>query len=329
MRQIEFTKSDRLRCGCTAILNQARKQQLELARKNEMPKDEMNTIANASLFQIGQLCVTFAYLENTYTDELGVKMQMTGLVSDNHCPPFIFTDKELVNNILESRIGKIPMDALKLPFDTFVIELPELVEYPDGSGDQWDMCVVMNVEAVGAAKDKTPEAVMDNLENGKVVKRFICAFSNSKNDLFMWFHFPLHEVAALDDGCLIGPDGEIVEDRKDFLCSTVAKAMLMISKLVFFLTSPSCKTEVEKRDKPSAKVPFVERNYFRSIYRVSLNEEAVREYEGESESGRTINVRHRVIGHFKHFTKGRMANRVIWCPPHWRGPEVGSRNSLD
>lgn len=36
-------------------------------------------------------------------------------------------------------------------------------------------------------------------------------------------------------------------------------------------------------------------------------------------SGIHHGFRYDVRGHFMHFTKGRMAGRVIWCPPHQRG----------
>ena len=319
-------KSDAFRCGCVNLMRLTRQKHLDLAKQDNVEKRLIDSIRDCTHFQIGQLEVTAASVAEQYTDELGIKMQTFGLVADGDTLPFVFKDKELVKNILDSRIGKIPMECLKLPFQTFIIELPEPVSFPDGTADKWDVCVIMNTESVGKAPENTPEAIMEHVKNGEPVERFIVAFSNSTNGLFMWFHFPMREVKVLDDGCLIGPDGEVLEDSKNFSCNTVSKAMLMIAKLVFFITSPNCKTVIEKRPKPSAAVPFNQRHYFQTVRYVSFDESMAREYEGDG-SGRTVGVRHQVRGHFKHFTKGRLEGRVLWCPPHWRGPEIGVHKS--
>jgi len=315
-------KSDAFRCNCVKIMRLIRQKHLALAIKDGVEKRLLDSIRECSYFQVGQLEVASAAVVERYTDELGVKMQTFGLVGDGETLPFVFKDKELVKNILDSRIGKIPMECLKLPFQTFIIELPEPVLFPDGTNDQWDICVIMNTESVGKAPINTPEGIAEHLKNGEPIDRFIVALSNSTNGLFMWFHFPMREVKVLDDGCLIGPTGEVLEDSTGFSCNTVSKAMLMLAKLVFFLTSPNCKTVTEKRPKPSAAVPFDQRHYLPIVRYVSLDESMAREYES-GPTGRTVGVRHQVRGHFKHFTKGRLEGRVLWCPPHWRGPEVG------
>jgi hypothetical protein len=53
-------------------------------------------------------------------------------------------------------------------------------------------------------------------------------------------------------------------------------------------------------------------------YEIQYTKSRIR-YEANVGAGVKHGFRYDVRGHFMHFTKGRMAGRVIWCPPHQRG----------
>jgi hypothetical protein len=322
--KIALNKCDLIRAGCVGMMKAARDEQI--ATLTKLGKTDLAKALSTAPYNAVMGCVIAdSHLAGKYSDEQAIKLQMYSLVADGECPPFVFQDKELVKNILESRLGKIPMECLKLPYNTFMIEMPELVEFPDGSKDLWDIAVVMNIEGSARPKDNSVEAIVESM-NQTGGRKMACTFLNSQTGIMNWFHFPIEEVAIIDDGTLFDANGEVVKDQPDFKAKTVSDAMLMLAKIVFFITSPSCTTEVEKRPKPSASMAYKDRHYHLRVHHIKMNKEAVKRYEYEESggSGRVVTVRHRVIGHFKHFTKGPLSGKVLWCPPHWRGPEVGT-----
>jgi hypothetical protein len=323
MPKIELNKCDVLREASVKMMRALRDAQVKIAR--EHGSDEMaDKIKDAPYQTSAGIAISEAYLDNKYTDEFAMKLQTFSLVADGECPPMVFEEKELVKNILESRLGKIPMDCLKLPYKTFMIELPETVEFPDGSGDRWDVAVIMDIEGGVKPKDNSVEAIIESAQaHGH--RKMACVFLDTFKGSMNWLHFPFHEVAILDDGALFDADGMPVEDLPNFKSEIVSKAMLMIAKIIFFITSPSCEIETIRRPGPNPSIPFDKRHYHPRVHKIRMNKETVKRYiyEETGGSGRIVTVRHRVIGHFKHFTVGRLAGRVIWCPPHWRGPEIG------
>jgi hypothetical protein len=320
--KIVLNKCDILRSGCIGLMNAVRDEQLALLAK-QGNTDTAKALRGAPYNAVVGCVVGEAHLAGKYTDELAIKMQTYSLVADGECPPLVFEDKTLVKNILESRLGKIPMECLKLPYKTFMIEVPEPVEFPDGSKDKWDVAVVMDCEGGAKPKDNSIEAIIESTKQPGG-RKMACTFIDTTTGVMNWFHFPFEDVAVIDDGTLFGPDGVPVEDLEDFKGKTVSDAMLMLAKIIFFITSPSCEIITERRPKPSASMPYKDRHYNLRIHRVRMREDAVKRYELDSEAtGRTVTMRHRVIGHFKHFTKGKLSGRVLWCPPHWRGPEIG------
>jgi hypothetical protein len=136
-----------------------------------------------------------------------------------------------------------------------------------------------------------------------------------------WFYFMPKKDYVFKEG-----DVEGMDDRNfgGFRKNVISASVLQVLRLVFFLVSPSCVTETVVRQKPAKKAPAVVRSRYKQARVVSVSKDRTNyEYEEHDPSGRHVTVRFRVVGHFKHFTKGRLAGRVLWCPPHWRGPDVG------
>jgi hypothetical protein len=87
-----------------------------------------------------------------------------------------------------------------------------------------------------------------------------------------------------------------------------------------FLSSPSVKLvrqehseALQKKRKKSGKKPLP--GWYEITYR-----KVIQDYTKDKiATGIHHSFRYDVRGHFKTFTKGRMAGRVVWCPPHQRG----------
>ncbi len=87
-----------------------------------------------------------------------------------------------------------------------------------------------------------------------------------------------------------------------------------------FLTSPAV---VLSKCEPSVKLQKARASKGKEAlpgwYEISYKKQAARREAESTGNGVKHGFRYDVRGHFMHFTKGRMAGRVIWCPPHQRG----------
>jgi len=96
--------------------------------------------------------------------------------------------------------------------------------------------------------------------------------------------------------------------------------------LAAFLTSPSTAINTVNRSQKELKATAKTKQAYRTINIVEFDKTRVDyQYDDNTPAGRKLSVRHAVIGHFKHYTKGALAGRVLWCPPHMRGPDVGDQ----
>jgi hypothetical protein len=229
------------------------------------------------------------------------------------CPPFLFRDQALVDAILESRLEEVPIHELRLPYNSLCIQMPTDMPVPDGSGDKYRVLVVERANTYLIDKDPN-----------KPVAGHMFYFSYVGTTMAVKEPRPYatHCNLPLKQG------GELwVSTGSVGMMASLSDLVLPAVKLLLFLTSPSTVVEKLTRDHKALKKSSSTKAAFTELRVVKFDKTRV-EYQRDEEagaSGRSINVRHRVIGHFKHFRKGVLAGRTLWCPPHWRGPEIGEQ----
>jgi hypothetical protein len=250
-------------------------------------------------------------------DDSPILMTTAASIVEGVTVPFIFEDKELVKDILDSDIRSVPFNAVRLPFPEIIIEIPELTEFPDGSGDTWDVACFRSVEyGISKYELNDPRSLLEEKTfDNELTWIVVCYNSQTMKSNWAFIH-------PKDDYVFSEEDIHGMCPKDDFDKKTVSKSLLQILKLVFFITSPSSIVERVVREKPSKKSPEVVRSGFRVANIVKMTKTRV-VYDESEPCGRKMTVRFRVVGHFKHFTKGKLAGRIIWCSPHWRGPDVG------
>ena len=229
----------------------------------------------------------------------------------NKIPAFVFT-KEIYDPVKESRMGKIPVDLLEMPYEQLLISIPYKELYFDGSDMLWDVVQVSKCETYIIEKNKTEW--FWNLS----------FFNSSDLSSFKWIQFPVNEFESVTDNHFNPP-----WTRKGIEDVHASKAFRAVIKLILFLNSMSCEKTLVKRP-VNPKAPKVIREGFNKYHIIKLKPNTIKYEDSDTnEPSYHLNVRFSVRGHFKYFTKGVMAGRVLWCPPHWKGPETGTQIQKD
>lgn len=235
-------------------------------------------------------------------------------VNDNFCSAYHIEDKKLLDSILNSKFSKVPIELIKNPHDITVIGLPCRMTFPDGSNDKFDVIVSINTNA----------RIIDEGYDSKKVWAVLFYDSSFSTKKVNWITFVTDNFSYVDGNKFIYKD--IYNNREwngdEFLA---AKVFLMVSKILSFLITPSCCIEkVYKKAKKKSSEDV--KKSFRNVHLIKFNKEYKKYiYYDNTPSGRKLNVRVRVVGHFKSFKKGKLSGRIIWCPPHWRGPELSQQ----
>jgi hypothetical protein len=318
-------KIDRLREYCREIVSNCR---------DALAENGGATFINDHISEerIRKLCpweickLTMAYMGQLgkLKDEDAVNlMAAASIVEEAH--PFIFEDKQLTKDILGAEIRRIPPEALKFPMKRMLIELPESIDFPDGSGDKWDIAYIYADLADVYPTDRpmnSPAEVAKYMFKKDGVKQeetwLIVCTDSTKDFKNTYFWVYPDRLSVIEEGMRISGHG------KEEL---VGPALLQIARLVFFINSPSAIVNTVRRGKPPYKAPDVVRRRFPSTRMVSISKERTNyEYDEDyaPESGR-YSVRFAVRGHFKYYTKGVLRGRVLYCPPFWKGPDVGEQ----
>jgi len=322
-------KSDRLRLMARQSIEDIRKNLMQLARGGRSRLVREDILKNADPFHVWKYMELLLRSEGRLEDSYSITMPTAAALSAGSMSPFIFQDKELVEDILESKTSGIPFSAVKFPFDEFLIELPEPVVFPDGSGDKWDVACFRYVDMVRSPYELNDQQSLNaefggqELESEKCIMLVCYNMSDKSGDSVRtnWLYFTPRPEFVFTDDDIVGMDNK---SCGSFPKEVVGSVILQILRFVFFLVSPSCVVNTVSRSKPSVKAPDVVRYRFQQTRIVSVSKERTNyEYDEDDDSGRKVSVRFRVVGHFKHFTKGRLSGRIIWCPPHWKGPDIG------
>jgi len=226
-------------------------------------------------------------------------------VRNEFCPAFHFEDSSLLDEIFRSKMDKMPYSSFKTPGKSLLITCSKRLSRLDGSEDKFDVMWVMNRE------------VGDLSNSGNMVTMVaILLFDTSDIQTVSYITLPVNE--------------ETQDFNTEGIDSLGMRQVSMAYKAICFINSQSA--DIRTINRPNKiKLDEKKSKEFYITYQVVefKKDERRYEYEDNTPSGRHVSVRHPVIGHFKHFTKGLMAGKVIWCPPHWRGPILAPIKTRD
>jgi len=232
-------------------------------------------------------------------------------------PAFMFENSTVVQDILESRVSKVPMAMMKFPFKNMVIGLPERVKYPDLSDDYFDVILASDTVTYSLQSLLEKDSKPSDTSSDSV----ILLFMDSHNiDHVAYMNMPYSQLTVVENDEIINPSKPIPEDSVN-----MSKAVMMFLKLLMFINSQQC--EIRTVQRPKKKKAFTSQIVPRYSEVKVLRFKGPRYISNYDEvravNKRTFSTRFPVVGHFKHFTKGKMAGRIIWCPPFWKGPLAG------
>jgi hypothetical protein len=286
---------------------------------------------------------TQAFLE--FAKDYGASEYLCKAALLDRVPCFVFRDQGLVQSILESRLHDIPVDSLRLPFNSFAVQLPysiRLKRLSQGELASGNVLILHAVNAVNTPTDNTQEFFRQSLQ--QIEQRGIesIALTNKVFHLLLVdTERPDIKITAVQKEqlrVLLGLDEFSVHDTTTVYWplpvgglvpddTTLESELGMIFiKLAAFLTSPSTVINTVNRSRKELKATPKTKQAYRTINVVEFDKTRVDyQYDDNTPAGRKLSVRHAVIGHFKHYTKGALAGRVLWCPPHMRGPDVGDQ----
>lgn len=239
------------------------------------------------------------------------QLNLSANIYDNNYHAFHFDDKQLVKDIVASRFSKVPMSEIKNPFEFILIGLPYRMNYSDDGKNKFDVI--------------------------SIAHSLVCDLDNDYEEIYAWrilfidtegkyaansIEFVTEDYTHVDEKGFVNKDKNIPislnkEDKN------VAKMFLLVCKFLAFLSTPSCTTkEVYRRAKKKSSAEV--KKSFRRMKMITMDKKNTKyNYEDDIPSGRKLTARTHVIGHFKTFTKGKLAGRILWCPPHWKGPKIG------
>ena len=253
---------------------------------------------------------------------------LIGAAIERSLHPFVFEDQQLVTDIVQSSMSGVPVEALRFPSNCMLISIPGTSFLPlnpsHGGGQfEWDILFIYKGDKVDVT-DGTP--VGKSLVVVYCLTTIIKGMSQLSDSLqFMMVDVGLDPGVRFTETEILGADGSPLSS----MAGAPAQHAMTAIKLALFISSYTGTHRVVTRSKKDCYKSGMKPGTYAPRYSViSMGQDKlVYGDEDDPEStGRTVKVRHHVIGHFKVFTKGKLAGRVIWCPPHWRGPELGPKN---